>query len=301
MRRIPVTAALLLITISMLALGCAGGVDPGWTTTTTVTTTPPAGQSSTAVKTQLDAVLDDLIDDGIFDGHRVVLSYTSSVNDQEVEVEITLRNSTDDEYADINQSMRDIIENCSVLVAGYFGPNDDMGDAYGSRTVQVDISLYAAQIARYYYEPQSAGGAGGDKWSIVIYYADPESYSTYALPERLRIYGIYNNTSLCDSFDGVTFYLNATDIDGNPTWELGSYNLKVFTMDNETALENDYAISNAFLEYPGTTYGIYIDESVFDAPKDQLSWVLVSHTRAIDGKELTAWTYIFDAINYCEE
>ena len=111
MRRIPVTVALLLVTISMLVLGCAGGVDPGWTTTTTATTTQPDGQSSTAVKSLLDAVLDDLVDDGIFGGYRVALSYTSSVNEQEIEVEITLRNSTDDEYADINQSMMDIIDN----------------------------------------------------------------------------------------------------------------------------------------------------------------------------------------------
>ena len=114
MRRIPVTAALLLVAISMLALGCAGGVDTGWTTTTSATTTQPGGQSSADVKSLLDDVLDDLVDDGIFGGRRVVLSYTSSVSNQKIVVEITLRNSTDDEYAGIDQTMKEIIDNCSV-------------------------------------------------------------------------------------------------------------------------------------------------------------------------------------------
>jgi len=253
------------------------------------------------VQALVEDVLDGLKADGLFGGHRVVSSTTASVDDQNIVVGITLRNSTDDEYTDINQTMRAVMDNCSIQIAGYFGPNDDLGDAYGTRTVQVDVYIYDGHISKYYYDPMSAGGAGGNDWSVVTYYSDPEIYSTYAPPEMLRVYALYNNTSLCDNYDGIVIYLNATDVDGNPTWEVGNYHLEVFTMDNETALETDYQIANTFLEFPGTTYGIYIDETLFDAPKDQLSWVLVSHTRAIDGVELTAWSYIFDAINYCTD
>jgi len=301
MRGINVATVILLVMVPAFTLGCAGGVDPGWTTTPTVTMTTPAGQPSTTVQSMLNTVLDGLETGGLFGGHRVVASHAVDVDEQGVVVDVTLCNSTDDEYVDINRSMRDVIDNCTVAVAGYFGPNEGLGDAYGSRTVQVDVYIYGGHIARYYYAPQGVGGAGGDEWSVITFYANPEIYAAYAPPEHLSVYALYNNSSLCDPLDGVTVYLYTTDVNENPTWEPGVYHMEVMTLDNETAYENDYTITSDFLEYPGTTYGINIDASVFDAPKEHLSYVFVTHIRAIDGEELTAWAYIFDALNYCED
>jgi len=297
MRPPPVFTVIVLLMLSALALGCEGdqtGTTAAPTPTATTATTPPPGQPSAVVQSQLEAVLDELMSDGVFGGHALCSAYTADVSDLKVSVGFTLRNSTDPAYSGFNRTMTDVLQEYASRVAGYFGPNPALGAAYGSRAVQADFTIYGVHIARYSYTPPPIGG-GVQGWSAITFYMNPEIYATYTPPAKLNAFALYNNTSSCDTRYGLTVYLGCTDANGNATWEPGDYVLEVMTNENSTAYSNSYFIGNDFLEYPGITYGIFIDATALSKPRDNVTYILAFHTRLSDGMVLNASAPVFDA------